>query len=219
MNIKIFPTNFFSMNTYLIWDDTHEAAIIDAGFYSIAEQNEFKRFVNEHELHPTLLLNTHLHLDHVFGNPFMLREYGLSTHAHQADEFLLQGLEQQCRMFGFQPNESPVPIGCYINEGQTFTFGQTTLTTLHIPGHSPGSIVFYNEASNVAFVGDVLFQGSIGRTDLEGGDFNQLINGIQHKLLSLPDETIIYSGHGMPTTIGDEKQSNPYIVSLIANNH
>lgn len=210
MKIKRFEFNMFSVNTYLVWDETKEAAIIDAGCYFPEEQTLLDEYIRANELQVKLLLNTHFHLDHVFGNPFVLRKYGLSTHGHRADEFLLDNLSEQCTMFGFKPNEPTVPIGTYIDEGDILRFGNTELRAIHVPGHSPGSLVFHSEKDACAFVGDVLFHGSIGRTDLAGGDFNLLRKGITEKLFPLPDETKIYSGHGESTTIGNEKSHNPF---------
>lgn len=210
MYIKQFEMNMFSENTYAVWDETHEAALIDVGCFSAEEQNILSHFIEENQLKPVLLLNTHFHLDHVFGLPFIERIYGLRTHGHQDDKFLLDNLAQQCRLFGFEVNERPVPIGTYVNEGDTVRFGHTSLQAIHVPGHSPGSIVYYNADAQAAFVGDVIFRGSIGRTDLEGGNFEQLHIGIQQKLFTLPPDTTLYSGHGPATTVGQEIASNPF---------
>lgn len=145
-----------------------------------------------------------------FGNPFILREFGLKAEACQLDEFLLAKLPDQCRMFGFSPNEAPVELGHYIEDGEIIRFGHTELQAIHVPGHSPGSMVYYCKADACLFSGDVLFQGSIGRADLEGGDFNELIEQISCRLLTLPDETLVYPGHGEPTSIGKEKMENPF---------
>ena len=151
-----------------------------------------------------------LHLDHIFGNPFMLREFGLSAEANQADEYWIDEAPKQSRMFGFQLNEAPVPLGKYLHDGDIITFGNTTLEAIHVPGHSPGSLVYYCRADNCMFSGDVLFQGSIGRADLAGGNFDELKEHICSRLFVLPNETIVYPGHGAPTTIGIEKAENPF---------
>ena len=210
MKIKRFEFNMFPVNCYVISDETGEAAIIDAGCFFPEEQQMLKQYITDNKLTVKHLLNTHLHLDHVFGNPFILREFGLKAEACQLDEFLLAKLPDQCRMFGFSPNEAPVGLGHYIEDGEIIRFGYTELQAIHVPGHSPGGMVYYCKADACLFSGDVLFQGSIGRADLEGGDFNELIEQISCRLLTLPDETLVYPGHGEPTSIGKEKMENPF---------
>lgn len=210
MKIKRFEFNMFPVNCYVISDETGEAAIIDAGCFFPEEQQMLKQYITDNKLTVKHLLNTHLHLDHVFGNPFILREFGLKAEACQLDEFLLAKLPDQCRMFGFSPNEAPVGLGHYIEDGEIIRFGHTELQSIHVPGHSPGGMVYYCKADACLFSGDVLFQGSIGRADLEGGDFNELIEQISCRLLTLPDETLVYPGHGEPTSIGKEKMENPF---------
>lgn len=210
MKIKRFEFNMFPVNCYVISDETGEAAIIDAGCFFPEEQQMLKQYIADNKLTVKHLLNTHLHLDHVFGNPFILREFGLKAEACQLDEFLLAKLPDQCRMFGFSPNEAPVGLEHYIEDGEIIRFGHTELQAIHVPGHSPGGMVYYCKADACLFSGDVLFQGSIGRADLEGGDFNELIEQISCRLLTLPDETLVYPGHGEPTSIGKEKMENPF---------
>lgn len=210
MKIKRFEFNMFPVNCYVISDETGEAAIIDAGCFFPEEQQMLKQYITDNKLTVKHLLNTHLHLDHVFGNPFILREFGLKAEACQLDEFLLAKLPDQCRMFGFSPNEAPVGLGHYIEDGEIIRFGHTELQAIHVLGHSPGGMVYYCKADACLFSGDVLFQGSIGRADLEGGDFNELIEQISCRLLTLPDETLVYPGHGEPTSIGKEKMENPF---------
>lgn len=210
MKIKRFEFNMFPVNCYVISDETGEAAIIDAGCFFPEEQQMLKQYIADNKLTVKHLLNTHLHLDHVFGNPFILREFGLKAEACQLDEFLLAKLPDQCHMFGFSPNEAPVGLGHYIEDGEIIRFGHTELQAIHVLGHSPGGMVYYCKADACLFSGDVLFQGSIGRADLEGGDFNELIEQISYRLLTLPDETLVYPGHGEPTSIGKEKMENPF---------
>ena len=174
MTIKRFEFNMFPVNCYVLSDETGEAAVIDAGCYYPNEQQRLKQYIIENQLTVKHLLNTHLHLDHVFGNPFMLREFNLRAEASREDEFLLDRLPAQCHAFGFPPNEAPVPLGGYIADGDIIRFGNTGLKAIHVPGHSPGGIVYYDEAHQCAFSGDVLFRGSVGRADLEGGDFGEL---------------------------------------------
>lgn len=200
----------FPVNCYVLSDETQEAVIIDAGCFYPNEQQELKRYITENNLKVTHLLNTHLHLDHIFGNPFVSREFGLQAEAHKDDEFWLNKAEEQCHLFGFNINEPTVPLGRYIQDKEQIQFGNTLLEAIHVPGHSPGSLVFYVSSAQCMFSGDVLFNGSIGRSDLTGGDFNTLRNGIIERLFILPDETIVYPGHGDSTTLGREKITNPF---------
>ena len=210
MKIKTFEFNMFPVNCYVIWDETKEATIIDPGCFYDEEKRKLKDFIIDKELTVKHLLNTHLHLDHIFGNPFVLSEFGLSAEAHQADEFWIDEAPKQSRMFGFQLNEAPVPLGKYLADGDKIMFGNTTLEAIQVPGHSPGSLVYYSKADNCLFSGDVLFQGSIGRADLAGGNFDDLISNISDRLFTLPNDTVVYPGHGGPTTIGAEKRDNPF---------
>lgn len=200
----------FPVNCYVIWDETKEAVVIDAGCFYDEEKQALKNFILSNELNVKHLLNTHLHLDHIFGNPFMLKEFGLQAEACQIDEFWLESAPKQSRMFGFDLKEAPVPLGKYLIDGDIITFGNITLEAIHVPGHSPGSLVFYCNKENCMFSGDVLFQGSIGRADLTGGNFEELKEHICSRLFILPNETIVYPGHGAPTTIGIEKAENPF---------
>jgi len=152
-----------------------------------------------------------LHLDHQFGNKFIFNTFGLKPEACQEDEFLLDNVVAQARSFGFTIEEEAQTLGAYIVEDQEIKFGNSRLKSIHVPGHSPGSMVFYSEKDGFLLVGDVLFRGSIGRTDLPKGDYATLIQGITKKLLPLPDSTVVYSGHGPTTTIGYEKTNNPYL--------
>lgn len=210
MKIKKFEFNMFPENTYVISDETKEAIIIDPGCFYDDEKQALKNFIIGNELKVKHLLNTHLHLDHIFGNPFLLREFGLKAEANQADEFWIERAPKQSRMFGFELKEAPVPLGKYICDGDIISFGNTKLEAIHVPGHSPGSLVFYCKEENCMFSGDVLFQGSIGRADLAGGNFEDLKEHICSRLFVLPSETIVYPGHGAPTTIGAEKADNPF---------
>ncbi len=211
MKVKQFVFNMFQENTYLIWDETGEAAIIDAGMLFDREKSEIKTFIEEEGLKPVLLLNTHLHLDHQFGNKFIHDTYGLEPLAGEEDEFLLEKIHAGAAAYGIPYTEPIQYPGSHIADNQEIKFGNTVLKALHTPGHSPGSFSFYNEKAGVVFSGDALFSGSIGRTDFEKGDYATLIGAIQNRLLPLPDETVVYSGHGPSTTIGEERESNPYL--------
>ena len=211
MHIKIFQFNPFQENTYVLSDDTGEAVIIDCGCLSSNEDERLALYLTTEKLQVKHVLNTHLHLDHSFGNYMVAHTLGVLPEAHRADEFLIGQLISQSQAFGIQGIIREQPLGGYLQEGDVIAFGRTQLKVLHVPGHSPGSICFYCRAENVIFVGDVLFAGSIGRTDLPKGNYAELIAGIQRKLMVLPDETIVYSGHGPATTIGNERVNNPYL--------
>jgi glyoxylase-like metal-dependent hydrolase (beta-lactamase superfamily II) len=211
MTIKTFTFNPFQENTYIIHDETNEAVIIDAGCLNDGEKRVLKHYFEENNLTLKRLINTHLHLDHQFGNKFVHDTFGLMPEAGIEDEFLLDNVTAQARSFGLPITEEVQPLGAYIIDNQEIKFGNTVLTALHVPGHSPGHMAFYAQNEGVVFVGDVLFQGSIGRTDLPKGDFATLILSITKKLLVLPDSTVVYSGHGPSTTIGYEKKNNPYL--------
>lgn len=197
------------VNTYILADQSGDCAIIDCGCYNDAEREELEVFIKNRNLKPVLLLNTHCHLDHVFGNQFILEKYGLKTYSSEADEYNRKKSVQHALLFGLTMKEPPEPEA-FITDNQVITFGTTELKALHVPGHSSGSLAFYSEKNGCVFTGDALFSGSIGRTDLQGGDYNTLIKSIKIKLFTLPASTVVYPGHGMDTTIGKEMKSNPY---------
>lgn len=211
MKLKKFEFNNFPVNTYLLHDETGEAVLIDCGCMYPEEEAELNRYIKENNLSLKRLLCTHLHLDHVMGNAYVYQKYGLSPEAHIADVKGLPTLEQQALPFGIQLPRPSVPITTFLKEGEVIRFGNSTLSVIHVPGHSPGSVVFYNAKNKVAISGDVLFYNSIGRTDLWGGNQDELIEGIKDKLFTLPDETVIYPGHGPETTIENEKTYNPFL--------
>lgn len=211
MTVKTFTFNPFQENTYLVYDDTKEAIVIDCGCIIDYEKKAFKQYIADNELNIVKVINTHLHLDHQFGNRFLFETYNIAPVAHAEDEFLLENVKSQGAMFGIPLKEEAQTLSGYIEDYQIFTFGSTSFKALHVPGHSPGSVAFYFENENAVFVGDVLFKSSIGRTDLPKGDYATLIRSIQNRLLPLPDSTIVYSGHGPTTTIGEEKVNNPYL--------
>jgi hydroxyacylglutathione hydrolase len=212
MNIHTFIFNPFRENTYIVSDATGEAVIIDAGCLSNSEKQAVKHYIEKNKLNLKHLLNTHLHIDHQFGNRFIHETYHLSPEACKEDEFFIDTMLENARLFGIDLHEEPPAIGLYIIDNQEIKFGDTTLKALHVPGHSPGSMAFYDEKDAVVFTGDVLFSGTIGATHFEKGDHDLLIRSIWEKLMVLPDETIVYSGHGQPTTIGKEKKFNPYLI-------
>lgn len=212
MRVEVFECNPFCENTYVLYDESSkEAVIIDCGCYTQNEKIQLETFVEKNSLNVKYLLNTHLHLDHVFGNVFCTKKYGILPLAHQEDEVLIENFEQQLALFGLQAPDGVQNLGGYLKEDDALVIGDETIRILHVPGHSQGSLCFYLPASKMIFVGDVLFKQSIGRTDLLGGNYAQLIDGITNKLLVLPDETVVYSGHGEATQIGYEKRYNPYL--------
>jgi len=197
------------VNTFIVADPSNDCAIIDCGCYDKAEFDELVQFIESKKLNPVLLLNTHCHLDHIFGNRFMLEKYGLRALACKEDEVNRKKAVQHAALFGLAMSEPPEPGG-FISDNQAITFGTTELVALHVPGHSAGSMAFYSEKNGYVFTGDAIFAGSIGRTDLEGGNHKILINSILTRLFVLPPSTVVFPGHGEQTTIEREKMTNPY---------
>ncbi len=207
--IKIFVFNPFQENTFLLYDESNECIIIDAG---CNEEHEFKQidsFITENNLTLKLIINTHCHIDHIMGNAYLVDKYKVPSIAHKEDMPLLERSNDMAMAFGFNIQEPPIP-NKFVNEDDEIKFGNTTLEVKHVPGHSPGSIALYNEKEQFVIVGDVLFNGGIGRTDLPGGDYDTLIASINDKLFTLNSNVVVYSGHGESSTIGHEKSTNPY---------
>lgn len=210
--VKKFPFNPFPVNTYVVYDDeTKETAIIDAGCYWAEEKDDLKDFIESNKLNPKYLLLTHLHLDHALCIPYVKKVFNIPFYANKKDEFLLQSASSQAASFGLKLEYEPIAIDYDLKEGDPLSLGKYKIEALEVPGHSPGSIVYYIPDADIMFAGDVLFRQSIGRTDLPGGNFNQLIDGINKKLMTLPDNTIVYSGHGPETSVGYEKQFNQFL--------
>jgi glyoxylase-like metal-dependent hydrolase (beta-lactamase superfamily II) len=197
------------VNTYILYDESGDCAILDCGCYDKKESDKLGKFITLKNLKPVLLLNTHCHLDHIFGNKLIQEKYGLRPFSSELDEMNRKNAVQHAMIFGLTMDNPPEPQG-FIEDNQTVKFGANELLALHVPGHSPGSLAFYSRNDNCVFTGDALFAGSIGRTDLPGGDFNTLIKSIKSKLFVLPPSTVVYAGHGKETTIGNEIKSNPY---------
>lgn len=212
MKIATFTFNLFEENTYIAFDPaSREGAIIDPGMASEADCRKIERYVDDNGLRLTHMLFTHLHIDHTLGAEWVERRYGLGVEANRADEFLGERRLQQADMFRLPVHVGPLVVKNELAEGQKIAFGDDCLEVLEIPGHSPGSVVFYNRRGGWVATGDVLFEGSIGRTDLPGGNHAALVGGIRKKLLTLPPDTVVYPGHGLPTTIGAEAVGNPFI--------
>ena len=213
ISIKDFQFNMLPVNTYVVWDDTKEAVVIDPGCYYPEEGGILCSFIRSNGLKVKHLLNTHLHFDHIYGNPIIENEFGVLAEANGADMPWLTEIRQRLAAFGIHSKVTINPIQSEnrLKDGDTIAFGNTVFNVLQIPGHSPGSVVFYSETDGVLFTGDVIFQGSIGRTDFPDGNHEDLISGIRNKLMTLPDSTVIYPGHGPSTSIGYERNNNPYI--------
>ena len=213
MQVAIFQFSLFGINTYLVFDpDTKECAIIDPGMSNPQEEGAIENFIDEKGLKLTQIINTHLHIDHVAGIPFLRKKYGAPVLAHEGDKFLGEGLAQQARMFGLNLPLDNIEISEYIKAGDKIKIGNGELEVISVPGHSKGSVALYDPQGGYLISGDALFKGSIGRTDLPGGNYKELIDSIESRLLSLPDETVVFPGHGPSSTIGEEKQSNPFLV-------
>ncbi|RZK80599.1 MAG: MBL fold metallo-hydrolase [Pedobacter sp.] len=210
IKIEKFTFNPVRENTYVLFDETNECVIIDPGMYDAEEQNEFHRFIKENELNPVLLLNTHCHYDHVFGNKFVFDNWSLKPQFHKGELIVLQSIPGYVPQMGLHYELSPEPE-VFLPEHGTISFGSSILELIFAPGHSPAHLCFYAKQDNFLIGGDVLFYNSIGRTDLPGGNHAQLISSIKNNLFVLPDDCSVFPGHGPATTIGFEKQHNPFL--------
>ena len=210
INVHYFTFNGFQENTYILSDDTKECVIIDPGCYSNEEQQVLATYITENELTPVKLLNTHCHIDHVLGNNFVASKYNVGLEMHQKDLPTLHATPEYGQTFGFNIDKSPEPT-TLLNDGDVVKFGNSELHVLFTPGHAPGHIVFVSHNDKFVINGDVLFRSSIGRTDLPGGDYDTLITSIKTKLMTLPEDFEVFSGHGPSTTIGFEKSNNPFL--------
>lgn len=210
-SIAVFSFNPFEENTYVVYDSTGSCVIVDAGCYTREEQNELSSFIEQQGLKPVQLLNTHCHLDHVLGNSFVSEKWRLPLYMHKGEVPVMRAVTAYADSMGLVYRPSPEPDG-FLEAGDVVSFGNTELKVLFTPGHSPASICFYNAADNWIIGGDVLFLDSIGRYDLPGGNLNTLLNSINNQLMTLPESTTVYPGHGPHTTIGREKQYNPFLL-------
>ncbi len=210
LQVVSFMFNPFQENTYLLFDETAECVIFDPGCHTAAEQKILKDYIAQNNLTPVRLINTHCHIDHIFGNTFVANKYGLGLEIHKNELPLLEAAVYQGKMWGINVEPSPQPSR-FLTEKDTIQFGNTTLEILFTPGHSPASLSFYCREAKIVIAGDVLFRESIGRTDLPGGNYQTLIYSIRTKLLTLDDDVIVYSGHGPSTTIGYERTHNPFL--------
>jgi hydroxyacylglutathione hydrolase len=208
--VQHFTHNPYQENTYILYDQSLQCVIIDPGMYTGAEQNAVVNFIKQNKLVPQLLLNTHCHIDHVLGNKFIFDTYGLKPQLHKNELQLLQAVPSYAPQQGFNYEPSPLPE-VLLPETGNILFGNSELQIIFAPGHSPGHICFYSQQDGFLIGGDVLFYNSIGRTDLPGGNHAQLINSIKNNLMVLPNNVVVYAGHGPATSIGYEKLNNPYL--------
>ena len=212
LHVQTFTCNLVQEHTYLVYNDAGDALVIDAGFQTEAEQQDFLDFLNAKNLRPILALQTHAHFDHIFGADFLYKTFGLQLRIHPADHALYHYGASQIKRFMHRdiPLELP-PLGPALADEEVIPFGDTSFRILHTPGHTQGGVCIYNADNALLFSGDSLFAGTIGRCDLEGGNLPQLIESLKTKLLLLPDDTHVLPGHDRPTTIGTERKANPYL--------
>ena len=210
LTIKSFEFSPIQENTYILYNEFNDCIIIDPGCYFDEEKEELAAFILSNNLLPKMLINTHCHLDHVFGNKFIAEKYNLTLNLHENEKAVLAFAPTSGLMYDM-PFDNYSGDFKLLNEGDTVTLGKDELKVLLVPGHSPGSLAFYSIENKFVISGDALFKNSIGRTDLPGGNPEQLIKSIKEQLLTLPEETLVYSGHGPLTIIGDERNNNPYL--------
>jgi hydroxyacylglutathione hydrolase len=210
ISVQEFTFNPFSENTYVLYDETGEAVIIDPGCSEQEEFEELYEFIASIGLKPVEIINTHAHIDHVLGVAGVKRKYSIPFALHQIDEPYLKAVKTYASNYGFYKFDEP-EIDRYLVEGEVVKFGNSTLDVIFVPGHAPGHVAFVSAADKFVIGGDVLFYMSIGRTDLPGGDHATLLASIRNKLFTLPDDYKLYAGHMQPTTIGFEKKNNPFL--------
>jgi glyoxylase-like metal-dependent hydrolase (beta-lactamase superfamily II) len=210
INIHYFAFNGFQENTYILFDETKECLIIDPGCYSSEEHNTLSNYIKENDLTPIKLLNTHCHVDHILGNNYVASTYNIGLEIHENEVSTLHAAPEHGRLYGFNLEESPEPT-TLLKDADEIQFGNSKLEVRFAPGHCAGHVAFVGHEDKFVICGDILFHGSIGRTDLPGGDYNTLINSIKTKLLTLDDDFKVYSGHGPSTNIGFERKNNPFL--------
>ena len=211
MNIKKFTFNIFQENTFILWDNKNECIIIDPGCYENEEEKILENFIKNNNLKPVKLINTHCHIDHILGNNFVIKKWGVDLYIHKKEIPIIEMSQETSKIYGLEHYTYADHNYKFIEENDVITFGNSSLDIIFTPGHSPGHISLYSKKEKFIISGDVLFQNSIGRTDLPGGDYDQLIKIIRSKLLKLDNETRIYCGHGESTTIKQEKDLNPFL--------
>lgn len=205
-----FVFNELGVNSFVLYDNTQQCIVVDPGCNTDNQRNELISFINSHKLKTAYIINTHGHFDHVFGNSWAKSVFDCPLLMHKDDLPLIENADKYAGIFGFHISKPPLPDG-YLADNELICFGDSSLKIIHVPGHSPGSICLYAESEGLLICGDVLFNGSIGRTDLPGGDQDLLISGIQMKLMTLPGNTVVWPGHGPKTTIKHEYDTNPFL--------
>jgi len=210
ISTKLFIFNELGENSFVLSDESRQCILVDPGCNSFAQQDDLTRYLQDNRLTPENIVLTHGHFDHLAGLAWAKTVFSCPVIMHHDDLFLMNNAAQQAAMFGFSLDTPPVPDR-FVREGDEIAFGNSLLSVIHVPGHSPGSICLYSENDALLVCGDVLFSGSIGRTDLFGGNHSQLIRGIREKLMVLPRETVVWPGHGPYTTIGAEYDTNPFL--------
>ena len=215
MEIKSFVFNPIQENTYVVWDETKECVVVDAGNMSAREDRVLADFIEEQGLKPVMAINTHCHFDHILGVEFVRETYGAKFAASSADNAIMLGSKQHCAMFGLEVGELPATIDIDLASTKELHFGNTTLRVIPTPGHTPGGVSLLHEESKSLFTGDTLFRECIGRTDLPGGDYPTIMKSILGNILPLGDEVTIYPGHGDKSNIGHESLYNPFVVEAL----
>jgi glyoxylase-like metal-dependent hydrolase (beta-lactamase superfamily II) len=210
LTVQTFTFNPVQENTYVVYNENKDCCIIDPGCYFASEEKELTDFIATNGLKPVYLLNTHCHLDHIFGNKFVHKNFGLTLHLHKNEKPVLDHGPVSGQTWGLPFENYDAELN-FLEEGDVVKLGEDELHVLLTPGHSPGSICFYNKEGKFIISGDVLFHGSVGRTDLPGGNFSTLEQSIKSKLYILPEDVVVHPGHGESTTIGDEMKTNPFV--------
>lgn len=214
MKIACLTFNPIQENTYVVWDETKQCAIIDAGNSTPREDAVLDNFISEHQLHPVIAINTHGHFDHTLGVEYVRQKYGVKFYLSKKDQFLLDNASTSSSIFGVKLREMP-QIDVDLDSLQEVKFGETRLEVIPTPGHTPGHVALFDPKSKVVFTGDTLFRESIGRTDLPGGDYSWIMRSIIDRLIPLGDEVAIHPGHGEESTIGHESLYNPFVVEVL----
>lgn len=213
IKVASFTVNPMQENSYILYDESGECLIVDAGFFYREEEESLLRFIGDHKLTPVGMVNTHCHFDHIMGVEFIRKRFRIPFACHPDERFWIKNGSVQSSLFGIKMKDISEPDD-YLNENEPVVFGNSALNVLHVPGHSPGHVVFHSAGDSLLIAGDVLFRGSIGRSDLPGGNAGSLLRNIHEKLLVLPPETVVWCGHGPETTVGTEKAANPFLVEV-----
>ena len=212
LEVKKFTFNPFSENTFIISNKLNDAIIIDPGCYYKEEQKVIDDYVSQNSLKIHAVLHTHSHLDHMFGTAYIIENYNVNLWIHKNDEITYESFEKVCDVYGIPNIQFPQKSPLFFNADNRININDIEFQILNVPGHSPGHVAFYNKENNFVINGDCLFENSIGRTDLPGGNHGQLLKSIKENLFVLPDQTIVYTGHGNETTIGKEKRTNSFLL-------